>query len=119
MTSEKLKWFNQALSQKLPGTTLEDLSALLRVETAVFIDHINQGLEFDSMAGSVLQGLLGGSLSEFVESGQAEALDSAAEDAVKTAPADFSALLEKARRIFEAGGPQAEALAIIIGLMRI
>lgn len=122
MENERLKWFNRALAEKMPGTTVEELSASLRIDPSVFIEHIVSGREFESMAGSVLQGLLGGALSDFVESGRDEAAGpgaSAGGLGQSEAAGESLGLLDKAGRIFDAGGPQAEALATIIKLMKV
>ncbi|MDL2260338.1 hypothetical protein LJB99_05655 [Deltaproteobacteria bacterium OttesenSCG-928-K17] len=122
MENERLKWFNRALNEKMPGTTVEDLSVSLRIEPSVFIEHIVNGREFDSMAGSVIQSLLGGTLSDFVDSGRDEAGGAGAlagASAASGPAAESRALLDKAARIFDAGGPQAEALATIIKLMEV
>jgi len=114
----RLKWFETALQERHPGVTIEDLSRSLRISPEVFRDHITQGAEFDSMAGSVLQGLLGCSLNEFVEAGKTLSNGGPApSETASAADADLSALLGKAKRIMEAGGDRADVLKKFISIL--
>lgn len=115
---KRLKWFKANLSDKQPGVSLEELSLSFRLEPELLISKIINGQEFDSMAGSVIQGFLGCSLNDFVEGGRVICEEGSKPDHQNTESDDFQALLNDARDILKAGGERAQALATIISLMK-
>ena len=109
--SHRLQQFEAALSEKFPDMTLEELSASLRVDLETLKNHISQGTKIGAMADSVLPGLLGASLEEFI--GQDQATAGAAQ-----AASDIEPLLAKARRVLEAGGDNAVTLRTILNSIK-
>ena len=118
-TDDRLKWFDAALREKHPGTTLEDLSQSLRLDPGLLKQHITQGREPDSMAGSVIRGILGCSINEFVENGRAICGYEEPGQAGAAAPAEIMAWLDQARAVLEGGGEKAETLKGVLKLMKL
>ena len=112
----RLKWFEAALNDKMPGTNIDDLSQSLRVDSDIFKNHILQGQEFDSMAGSVIKGILGCSINEFVENGRA-ICGYVSPNKTAAEPSSENEYLIIAEKIMKQGGENAAALKRIIKLM--
>lgn len=116
--SEKLKWFEAALTEYLPEATMTDLAASLGREPALFRTYLETGQGLSAFAENVLTGLLGCSTAEFIEKGR---LLTAPEETARPAAgpgSEVDGLLAKARAILEAGDERAAALRILIRLMR-
>ncbi|MDR1043985.1 MAG: hypothetical protein LBP33_02565 [Candidatus Adiutrix sp.] len=116
--ADRLKWFEAALQEKHPGASLEDLSQSLRLDSDLFKQHISQGTEPGAMAGSVIKGLLGCSINEFVENGRSLCGDEEPGRPGSSAASEIAAWLDRARSVLEAGGEKAETLKGILKLMK-
>jgi len=118
---DRLKWFEANLEDKHPGLTLAELSQSFRLDPEVFQSNVINGVEYDSMAGSVLKGFLGCTLNEFVEGGKAicaQGGQPGASASASNASGGLDGLLNDARLILEKGGDKAQALRTIISLMK-
>ncbi len=117
---ERLKWFNAALKEKYPDTTVEDLSSSVRIDPELFQGHIENATEPDTLTEGVVRGILGCSINEFVENGRAICgfePQSAPSSSVPPA-GEVAELLAKARQILEKGGDNAISLKNMIKLMK-
>ena len=118
--SDRLNWFEAALKEKHPDTSIDELSHSLRLDPDLFKNHISQGTEFDAMAGGVIKGILGCTINEFVENGRAicgQGQPTAPAASANSSGVGVDNYLDRARLILERGGENAEALKTMIRLM--
>ena len=108
--NDRLRKFEAALQKKEPGLTLEALAEALHVNLPTLEAHITEGAKLGAMAESVLAGMMGCSLDEFIAPGEEET----SKPAPARAESDLDQLLARARRILEGGGDKAAALRTIL-----
>lgn len=119
--NNRVQWFQAALADKFPDTTMDEFSSSLSLDPSVFQKFIETGAGLPSFTVNVLHGLLGGPVDEFVERGR---LMSEPDQPAGGAPAPKSSgqtvddLLARARAILEGGGDQAVTLRTMITLLK-
>ena len=117
----RTKWFKAALADKFPDTPMGEFSSSLSLDPAVFQKFIETGTGLPAFTVTVLHGLLGDTVDEFVERGRLLS------DADRPAPAKPTAqasgqttddLLAKARAVLDGGGDPAVTLRTVISLLK-
>ena len=117
----RIKWFQAALADKFPDTPMDEFSASLSLEPAVFQKFIETGAGLPSFTVTVLHGLLGDTVDEFVERGRL--MSETGQPAAPRPAAEWCGrstddLLDKARAILDGGGEPAVTLRTVISLLK-